>query len=209
MRQAGRHLPTAGKRIRRCSWRVLSLLVVVAMPTIAWAKSAPRDDSARIEVFEKKVRPLLVDNCYTCHSADTNSRGGLRVDDRNGLLDGGGRGPAVVPGKPEKSLLIQAVRSRGELKMPPRDALSRSRSRLKAVDSDGAAWPRVESVASDRQIDADYQKLRKEHWAWQPLREPQVPAVARRGVAARRHRPLPPRAHGAKKGSSRSATPTS
>jgi cytochrome c553 len=179
MRQAGRHLPTAGKRIRRCSWRILSLLVVVAMPTIACAKSAPRDDSARIEVFEKKVRPLLVANCYTCHSADTNSRGGLRVDDRNGLLVGGGRGPAVIPGKPEESLLIKAVTRVGELKMPPERPLSQSDvAILKQWIRDGAAWTRVESVASDRQIVADYQKLRKEHWAWQPLREPRVSAMA-------------------------------
>ena len=69
---------------------------------------APRRQA--LEFFEKKIRPLLVNNCYNCHSANTNSKGGLRVDDRNGLLTGGGRGPAVVPGQPEKSLLIQAVR---------------------------------------------------------------------------------------------------
>ena len=66
---------------------------------------APADDAARMEFFEKKVRPVLVNNCYNCHSANTNSKGGLRVDDRNGLLTGGRRGPAVVPGEPEKSLL--------------------------------------------------------------------------------------------------------
>ena len=69
----------------------------------------PRDDRAAVEYFEKSVRPLLVANCYTCHSADTNSKGGLRVDDRNGLLVGGSRGPAVVPGKPAESLMIKAV----------------------------------------------------------------------------------------------------
>ncbi len=63
-----------------------------------------------MEFFEKKVRPVLVGNCYTCHSASTNAKGGLRVDDRNGLIQGGNSGPAVVPGKPEESLLLQAVR---------------------------------------------------------------------------------------------------
>src|SRR5476649_117976 len=63
-------------------------------------------DAAAIDFFEKKIRPLLVDHCYTCHSADTNSKGGLRVDDRNGLLTGGGRGAAIVAGEPDKSLLI-------------------------------------------------------------------------------------------------------
>ena len=46
------------------------------------------DEQAAIDFFEKKVRPILVDNCYTCHSADTNAKGGLRVDDRNGLISG-------------------------------------------------------------------------------------------------------------------------
>ena len=69
-----------------------------------------RFDAESVEFFEKKVRPLLVNNCNNCHSASTNSKGGLRVDDRNGLIQGGNRGPAVVPGDPENSLLIQAVR---------------------------------------------------------------------------------------------------
>src|SRR4051794_1270461 len=88
----------------------VSFVLFVASPVAVSGQSAARDEEARIEFFEKKVRPLLVSNCYNCHSANTNSRGGLRVDDRNGLLNGGGRGPAVVPGQPEKSLLLRAVR---------------------------------------------------------------------------------------------------
>src|SRR5437764_12405450 len=68
------------------------------------------DEQAAIDFFEKKVRPILVDNCYTCHSADTNAKGGLRVDDRNGLISGGNGGAAIVPGKPDESLLISAVK---------------------------------------------------------------------------------------------------
>src|ERR1700722_2872102 len=83
-------------------------------PTIALGASTPSStDPAAIEFFEKKIRPLLVDNCYNCHSANTNAKGGLRVDDRNGLIQGGNTGPAVVPGKPEKSLLLQAVKHEG------------------------------------------------------------------------------------------------
>src|SRR5271154_1860261 len=94
----------------------ISLLTLV--PAGLRAQEPSREEAAALEFFEKKVRPLLVENCFTCHSADTNSKGGLRVDDRNGLLNGGGRGPAVVPGHPEKSLMIQAVRQTGKLKMP-------------------------------------------------------------------------------------------
>ena len=64
------------------SW-ILTLALVIG-PPVALAESSPEADSAAIEFFEKKIRPLLADNCYTCHSADTNSQGGLRVDDRNG-----------------------------------------------------------------------------------------------------------------------------
>src|SRR6202790_2043011 len=69
-----------------------------------------------VQFFKEKVRPILTQNCYTCHT-DT-EMGHLRVDSREGLLKGGGRGPAIVPGDPEKSLLIEAVRQTGALKMP-------------------------------------------------------------------------------------------
>src|SRR5438045_1412756 len=75
----------------------------------AVAADGSQASSSAVEFFEKNVRPLLVDNCYNCHSANTNAKGGLRVDDRNGLLHGGNAGAAVVPGHPEKSLLIKAV----------------------------------------------------------------------------------------------------
>src|SRR4051794_40360117 len=68
------------------------------------------------EFFETRVRPILANNCYGCH---TNSKlGGLRVDSREALLQGGSSGPSIVPGSPEKSLLVSAVVQSGELKMP-------------------------------------------------------------------------------------------
>src|SRR3954454_22245696 len=102
-------------------------MVAVALlaTTAAAGQAAPFDDPAALEFFEKKVRPLLVDNCYNCHSANTNAKGGLRVDDRGGLLSGGNAGPAVVPGHPEKSLLIKAVKyADDDLQMPPKKQLS-------------------------------------------------------------------------------------
>src|ERR1700721_2743938 len=68
------------------------------------------------DFFEKKVRPILAENCYDCHTAA--EMGGLRVDSRDRLLQGGKSGPALMPGDPDKSLLIQAVRQTGDLKMP-------------------------------------------------------------------------------------------
>jgi cytochrome c553 len=147
----------------------LALLGLLAAP-------APADDA--VAFFEKKVRPILVDYCSNCHSADTNAKGGLRVDDRNGLLHGGGRGPAVVPGQPDRSLLLRAVRhADGAPKMPPKKALSEEQiADLTKWIADGAAWPAVK-VASGGPPNARYDRLRKEHWAWQPLKDVRPPAV--------------------------------
>src|SRR5437588_11864973 len=77
------------------------------------AQSAP---AASPDFFENKIRPVLSNNCYSCH---TNSQlGGLRLDSRDAMLKGGKTGPALVPGDPEKSLMITAVRQTGPLKMP-------------------------------------------------------------------------------------------
>lgn len=103
---------------------IVSFAWLLAASAIEPANLIARDDAAAIEFFEKKVRPLLVANCYTCHSAETNSRSGLRVDDRNGLLVGGSRGPAIVPGNPDASLLMKAISYRGKLKMPPERPLA-------------------------------------------------------------------------------------
>src|SRR5581483_4165666 len=75
---------------------------------------ARADDTTGKEFFEKKIRPVLVQHCYKCHSANAKApKGGLRVDSRAGLHKGGESGPAVVPGKPAESLIVQALRHEG------------------------------------------------------------------------------------------------
>src|SRR3954469_19005051 len=84
------------------------LLVLVCVLGLA---PAARAQDAGVEFFEKKVRPVLVEHCYKCHSEDSGKRrGGLALDTRDDVLKGGDNGPAVVPGKPDASLLVQAVR---------------------------------------------------------------------------------------------------
>src|SRR5439155_9086307 len=86
--------------------------VVATMPLLA---QKPDD----IEFFEKKIRPVLSQQCYACHSAASKPlQGGLQVDSRDGLLKGGGSGSAVVPNDPSKSLLLAAIKQTGSLKMP-------------------------------------------------------------------------------------------
>src|SRR5881628_1971161 len=88
---------------------------------------APQLTAAQTAFFENKIRPLLTKNCYKCHSSESlKLKGELRLDTREGLLKGGSSGPAIVPGDPEKSLLIKAVRyTDPDLQMPPKgDKLS-------------------------------------------------------------------------------------
>ncbi|MCC7422456.1 MAG: DUF1549 domain-containing protein, partial [Planctomycetaceae bacterium] len=179
------------------SRRSLAVLLVLAASPNTWAEDAAKAkspapaaspeagtadaklDAAKLEYFEKRVRPLLVNNCHACHSADTNSKGGLRVDDRNGLIAGGGRGSAVVPGVPDKSLLIKAVSHADKgLKMPPGKKLEDEEiAVLTQWIKDGAVWPAVELPAELGKSAADYEALRKSHWAWQPLKTPKTPDV--------------------------------
>src|SRR5438045_2065961 len=105
----------------------LSMAVIATVSIIAFSAAqtqapASADDMA---FFESKVRPLLVQHCLACHSDKTKPpMGGLRLDSKAAVLAGGGHGPAVVPGNPQKSLLIQAIQFSGALKMPPAGKLS-------------------------------------------------------------------------------------
>src|SRR6185436_11490441 len=85
---------------------------------------APQLTPEQVEFFEKKIRPIFVERCYKCHSAQAEKvKGGLLLDSRDGLLKGGESGPAIVPGDPEKSLLIRAIRQTDELRMPVKEKL--------------------------------------------------------------------------------------
>ena len=79
------------------------------------------EDSAGIEFFEKRIRPVLIEHCYECHSAEAKKvKGKLRLDSREAVLRGGEIGPAIIEGKPMESLLICAVQYHDkDLQMPP------------------------------------------------------------------------------------------
>ena len=98
------------------------------------------------EFFENKVRPLLVQHCYRCHSGQAKKlRGGLRIDSREALLAGGDSGPALVPGQAEKSRLIEAVAYKNvDLQMPPRGKLT------EAAIADLTTWVKMERPGRSR-----------------------------------------------------------
>lgn len=144
----------------------------------AMSESAPisADDLA---FFESKIRPVLEDNCYKCHSRDADKiKGGLLLDSREGLMHGGYTGDAVVPGNPAESLLIVAINHADEdFKMPSK--------RRKLADHEiadltewvmrGAPDPRTRVADGG---DPAYAGVGKNHWAYQPVRQPAIPDAA-------------------------------
>ncbi|MFO0880120.1 MAG: PSD1 and planctomycete cytochrome C domain-containing protein [Gemmataceae bacterium] len=157
---------------------VLALTQLGAAPAVVPPARGP--SPREIEFFEKKVRPILVSQCYACHSANTKPSGGLRVDDRNGLLTGGTSGPAIIPGQPEKSLLLRRIVQKEANRRMPREAPALNDEQvaiLRQWIADGAAWPPVAIPITLGQPRPRYEKLKKEHWAWQPITAPKLPNV--------------------------------
>ncbi len=115
------------------------ILLISLLGTVTDRLSAAGPDN---DHFEKKIRPLLLARCVGCHGPEK-SKGGLRLD-AAGLARGGETGPVLVPGKPEESLLIQAVRQTGPLKMPPKDHLTESEiADLATWVKAGGVWPKT------------------------------------------------------------------
>ena len=140
-----------------------------------------RATAADLEFFEKNVRPVLVERCFKCHSSQAEKlKGGLFLDSREGLLKGGDEGPAVVPGVPEKSRLVEAI-SYGnvDFQMPPKGKLPEEQIKaLTAWVKMGAPWPLTEKSESKALVSSfDLRKRKSEHWAWQPLRK-EVPSLS-------------------------------
>jgi len=116
--------------------------------------------------FESKIRPLLAAHCWKCHGPES-ARGGLRLDSSAGISNGGKHGPALNVKQPEESLLVQAIRRKGELKMPPDGPLSdRQISDIVRWINNGAVFP-ANSAVNPKEAG---------HWAFQPLK-PVVPGT--------------------------------
>src|SRR5207247_9732822 len=152
---------------------------------LAGAGRAAGATPAGAEFFEKKVRPVLAAHCFPCHSTGKKQRGHLTLDSRAGLLKGGDTGPAVLPGHPERSLLVKAIGYKDEPRMPPRSKLADEHiADLTAWVRMGAPWPDGDGAgaAAGKPPAFDLHK-RRQHWAFQPIRRAAVPAVKRAGWA--------------------------
>jgi hypothetical protein len=134
--------------------------------------------SEQVKFFEAKIRPVLVDRCYSCHSAKAAElKGGLALDTRDGLRVGGDKGRSIVPGSPDKSLLIRAVRHTDEdYKMPPQEKLPA------AVIADLEQWvamgaPDPREGAANLTTKRDPWEAARDWWAWQPAKKSPAPQV--------------------------------
>src|SRR5262245_2223044 len=168
----------------------LHLALATAGLLLGTAAAAGGDDGTRpserpptadqLAFFEKRIRPVLVAKCYSCHSVETKKpKGGLRLDTREGLRAGGDSGPVVVPGEPNKSLLIQALRHQDKsLRMPPKEKLA------EAILGDFEQWVRMGApdpraggaVAARPEIDIE---KGRQFWAFQTPRRQPPPTVQR------------------------------
>lgn len=159
---------------------VAALLSVVAILVGTPGLAEEAIPSQKLEFFEKEVRPLLSEHCYSCHSVSSKKlQAGLLVDSRAALLRGGDSGEAIVPGDVDGSMLIEAVRYES-YEMPPKGKLpAKDIETLERWVKMGAPWPKeVAPTGQSARPDFDLQKRKAEHWVWQPVQSPPVPEVA-------------------------------
>lgn len=159
----------------------------LALVVFFWCHPSWGDESP-IEFFEKRIRPVLAEHCYECHSASAKKLGGnLLLDSREGVHKGGDTGPAVEPGKPESSLLIKAVRYADDgLQMPPSGKLPAvAIADLEAWIKLGVPDPRTAAQPVGKS-NGDWQTIlreRRDWWSLKPVVEPAVPADAEGDVS--------------------------
>jgi hypothetical protein len=105
--------------------RTASMVITLGLLFVFASPSSRADEKGLRDQFEEKVRPVLVERCYPCHSVEAGkSKGGLMLDSRQAVRDGGDSGPAVVPGKPDESLLLRAIEHANDIEpMPPKAKL--------------------------------------------------------------------------------------
>jgi hypothetical protein len=152
--------------------KAFSLLIAIAV--VGRAQTDPT------EFFEKRVRPVLANNCYACHT--TSKLGGLELDSRASLLEGGKSGPAIVPGQPGNSLLIKAINhTDAKLKMPMGGAKLKDEEIADLVHwiQIGAPWPENKQTAGAATTGKGFVLTPEKRalWSLQPLQKPAIPAV--------------------------------
>ncbi len=153
-----------------CQHLLLGLALFSVMDWSAQSQNQPNppNPSGINDFFEAKVRPVLATECYSCHT--DSALGGLRMDSREALLKGGKSGAAIVPGDPDKSLLIQAVRHTGVLKMPKGGKLPQAQiDALVEWVKAGAVWSATTKPVPITKGEMAIDPARRTFWSFQPL----------------------------------------
>ena len=145
---------------------------------VLFAPMAALASEPDFDFFEKKVRPLLTERCLECHSAEKKVKGGLRLDWREGWAKGGDSGPAITPGQPEKSLLVESIHyGNRDLQMPPKQRLAPEEiAVLEKWIQMGAPDPRSEGGTLQKQEGLSVAAGRQ-FWSYAPAQKPVVPTV--------------------------------
>ena len=165
-------------------WMALAAMtsVMATLPGVPASGSEAED----LAFFETKVRPVLVERCYQCHSAEAEARGklkgGLRLDSKDAIREGGDTGPSIEPGNAEDSLLIQVLRYDDVIRMPPEGKLDEDViADLSKWVERGAPDPRKETGSAASKTGPFDLEQAREHWAYQLPKEAPVPAVEQAG----------------------------
>lgn len=158
--------------------RAFHLLVAVTAALAAAPRWSRADDSTTSdEFFEREVRPLLAEKCYSCHGKGQN-KGKLSLDSRAGMMAGGESGAAVVAGKPDESLLVEAVRYTGDIQMPPDGKLSaREIAVLEKWVQLGLPWPAEDASSVQIRSAGEISPQDRQFWSFRPIANPQPPVV--------------------------------
>jgi hypothetical protein len=151
--------------------------LLASMPVAGLDEALAGDDPAAVDFFESKVRPLLVNRCQSCHGGGK-AKGGLRLDSRPAAMTGGDTGPAIVPGKPDESLMVEAIKYGEALQMPPKSKLPADEiAVITRWVEQGALWPvGLDSTASG-QVKPFNLRERAGHWSLRPVKDPAIPEV--------------------------------
>ena len=157
-------------------------VITAGLAATASAQELRPEDS---EFFESKIRPTLIEHCHSCHSGDAKpkAKGGLYLDSKAGMLKGGSSGPVVVAGDPGKSTFIKRIRlpDSNDEAMPPGGKPRMTPEQISDLEQwvrMGAPDPRVGKAAGMLKTDDDLEKVKK-HWAFQPVKKPEIPVPQR------------------------------
>ena len=198
MTMANKRKTASRKRLRAATW--LAFAGGAALLVFGAARGFADDNAAKAAApavqeaapptpaqslfFESKIRPLLIEKCYSCHSGK-DFQGGIKLDARADLLKGNASGPAVAPGEPEKSSLIRAVHYTGKVQMPPGGKLKPLEiAALTEWVKMGAPWPSTQGnkepgTGNSKPTNSTDRVTpeQKQFWAFQPVRKPSLPVV--------------------------------